>query len=81
MSGRALVRSLTGAAFAALVFGVCVFGACAADDGILGDVVLEDAFSAGALDAPAGLGAADLAGRARRPVLIFRTRFIMAPVT
>jgi hypothetical protein len=42
------------------------------------------AFPAGRFDepaAPAGLGAAGLPGPALRPVLVFRTRFIMAPVT
>ncbi len=85
-SGRAFARTLAGVAFAASVFGLR-----ALDGGVLTEVVLEDvvreevvlegAFTARVLDAPDGLGAAGLAGRPRRPVLMFRTRFIMAPVT
>jgi len=68
---------LAGIAFAAGVFG---FGALdkGALDKAFDDVLPEGVFPPGDLDAPAGLGAA---GRARRPLLIFRTRFIMAPVT
>ena len=42
---------------------------------------VEGAFPPRVADAPAALDAAGLADRARRPVLIFRTRFIMAPMT
>jgi hypothetical protein len=70
---------LAGAALAALLFVFCVLDV--RDDDVRDDVVLEGVFPPGALGARAGLGAAGLADRARRPVLLFRTRFIMAPVT
>lgn len=64
-----------------MAFAAGVFGFGALDDETFEDVVLEGVFPPGDLDSPAGLGAGGSAGRARRPVLIFRTRFIMAPVT
>jgi len=73
---------LAGIAFAAGVFGFGALDKGALNKGALDkafdDVLPEGVFPPGDLDAPAGLGAA---GRARRPLLIFRTRFIMAPVT
>lgn len=75
MSGRALARSLAGGAFAAGVFGFPAL------DETFDGAIPEGVFPPAGLDAAAGLGAAGSAGRARRPVLMFRTRFIMAPVT